>query len=212
MSKVSISISCFILVFFVANVAIAMPVWQTNPPGQPPTTYQKWTFDDADNPALPEFFSNQYGIPMAELSTTQVPPDHFGWLDVVDGRQGVWAGEPLIITLTIPNRPISDEYKEIWLEMDFQPMLEWINVTPNPVCGSVVEIYRDISLVDSQWKKLIIGWRIEPNPSEETICISVMGTGGFVDYITVDTVCVPEPATLALLGLGTLVLLKGKRK
>jgi len=212
MNKVNILISCFILIF-VTSVTMAMPVWRTCPPGQPPTTYQQWTFDDADNPAIPEFFNNQYGTPMAELSTTEMPPDYFGWLSVVDGRQGVWAGEPLIITLTIPNRPISDEYKEIWLEMDFMPTLEWIKVTPNPIAGNVIkEIFRDISLVDSQWKKLIIGWRIEPNPNEETICISVTGTGGFVDYITVDTICIPEPATIMLLGLGTLVLIKRKRK
>jgi len=212
MNRASVSFSCFILIFFVANIAIAMPVWRTCPPGQPPTTYQQWTFDDADNPALPEFFNNQYGTPMAGLSTTQVPPDYFGWLDVVNGRQGVWAGEPLNITLTIPNRDEPDEYKEIWLEMDFMQTLGWINVTPSPVCGSVEEIFRDISLVDLQWSRLIIGWRIEPNPSEETICIGITGTGGLVDYITVDTICIPEPATVTLLGLGTLALLRRKRK
>jgi hypothetical protein len=33
-----------------------------------------------------------------------------------------------------------------------------------------------------------------------------------VDYITVDTVCVPEPATVTLLGMGMLVFLIRKKK
>jgi len=202
MSKANIYLSCIIAVF-ITSVASASVEPQCTGAG----TLQTWTFDTLTNPTLPEIFDNQFGTPIAELCTTQNPPDLFGWMDITYGRQGVWSGDPLNIKLTIPNQPIPNAYKEIWLEMDFQQNLESIKVTPSPVCCSIVEeIFRDISPVDSFWSKLIIGWRIEPNPNEETICISIAGTGGLVDYITVETCCVPEPVTIALLGMGALVL------
>lgn len=204
MGKLSIVVSCLILIC-VASVAMAMPA----------TTLQTWNFSTSVNPALPECCSNAYGDPNATLYTTGNPAS-FMWWDSAYGRLGVWAGEPLGITLTIPNRIEPDEYKEIWLEMDFMSTLEWIQVTPSyetsGEAGLIEEISRDISPVDDYWSKLIIGWRIEPNPVSETICMSLTGTGGFVDSITVETACVPEPATLTLLGLGAMVLVKIKRK
>jgi len=208
MSRESFFLSCIITVFI---TSVASACYKPQCTGA--YTLQTWNFDTLTNPTLPESYDNIYGTPTAELSTPQTPPDYFGWMDVVDGRQGVWTGDPLAITLTIPNQPIPNAYKEIWLEMDFQAVLEWINITPSPVEASVVEeIFRDISTVDCQWSKLTIGWRIYPNPLEETICLSITGTGGMVDYITVETCCIPEPATITLFSLGALVLLKGKRK
>jgi len=210
MRKSSIYFVCLVAVF-ITSIAPAY----FKPPSTPAITLQTWTFETLTNPhhTLPEFYNNKYGTPKAEISTTQNPPDYFGWLDVVNGRQGAWAGDPLNIKLTIPNQPIPCAYKVIHLEMEFQPILDFIKVTPSPVYGSVVkEIFRDISPVDSQWKKLTVDWRIEPNPNEEAICISITGTGGLVDYITVHTVCIPEPATAMLLSLGTLAFLTKRRK
>ena len=46
---------------------------------------------------------------------------------------------------------------------------------------------------------------IEPNPAFEIVRIdgAVM-----VDEIVIDTICIPEPASLALLGLGGLALMR----
>jgi hypothetical protein len=209
MSRASIYLSCIIAVFI---TSIASACYISECTGA--YTIQTWSFNTLTNPAIPESYDNIYGTPSAEMSTPQTPPDYFRWMDVVDGRQGVWIGDPLEITLTIPNQQLPNEYKEIWLEMDFQAALDWINVKPNPLEASVVEvIYGDISPIENtQWSKLIIGWRIYPNPFEETICMSITGTGGMVDYITVETCCIPEPATITLFSLGTLVLLTRKRK
>lgn len=202
MGKLSVVVSCLILIC-AGSVAMAMPA----------TTLQTWTFDDADNPALPECYDNQYGDPVAKLSTSG-DPNYFGWLNVVNGRQGVWTGEPLKIELVIPNNPAPNAYKEVWLEMDFMQNLDWIQLIPSDPNGSyVTEISRLVSSPDTNgWKTLNIGWIIEPNPSEEKICMGLSGTGGFVDSITVETACVPEPATLALLSLGSLVLVKIRKK
>ena len=212
MSRLSIFLGCLVAVFI---TSIASACYQPQPPCTGAYTLQTWTFAKLTNPCniLPKPYCNKYGTPKAELSTTQDPPDYFGWLEVVDGRPGVWTGDPLHIKLTIPNQPIPNAYKEIHLEMEFQSMLECVKVTPSPVCGSTVEeTFREISLLDSQWKKLTIEWRIEPNPNEETICISITGTGGMLDRIKVETCCIPEPATIMLLSLGTLAFLTKRRK
>jgi len=118
MKKLVIYFSCLAVVF-ITNVA---PADYTNCTAA--CTSQTWSFDTPDNPAIPEYYNNIYGTPTAELGTTEIPPDYFGWLDVVDGRQGVWTGEPLEITLTIPNQPIPNAYKTIHLEMEFQNILQ----------------------------------------------------------------------------------------
>ena len=55
---------------------------------------------------------------------------------------------------------------------------------------------------------------IEPDhiPVEETIFTIPHLCQLYVDEIVVDTLCVPEPMTLILLGLGSLVLLRRRRK
>ncbi len=84
----SIFLSCSISIIVVTG-ASAVPVWRTNPPGQPPTTYQEWTFDDSDNPALPEVVANPYGMPTAKLYIVLGEPDYtFGWYKSYDGTRG----------------------------------------------------------------------------------------------------------------------------
>ena len=205
----SIFLSCSISIIIV-TVALAVPVWRTNPPGQPPTTYQEWTFDDSDNPALPEVVSNLYGMPTATLSGE---PDYtFGWYKTYDGHNGVWHAEFLDLILKIPNREISDGYKEIWITVTYQGNLDTASVTPIPPGENVIYLGQTVTRKDNFWKESVIGWRLEPNPWSEIICLGFRGTGGSIDSVIAETICIPEPATLAMLGLGALVLVAGRRK
>ena len=58
---------------------------------------------------------------------------------------------------------------------------------------------------------------IEPNPTDELLTLSFDSQAGwepypmYVDQVVVDTKCIPEPATLAVLGLGAALALRRKK-
>jgi hypothetical protein len=183
------------------------------------TTYQAWTFDDADNPAFAEVDNNPYGDPTAAITVTgEACGSAPGWYSTFLGRQGVWAAELTTATLVIPNNPVLGGYKEIWLEMGFRTEIVETTVLVANIPNLVVETLQyEVTLTRDQygyldgWSKLLVHWRIYPNPLEEIIFLSVKDSGADIDYITVYTECVPEPASLCLLGAGAALALFRKR-
>lgn len=184
--------------------ACSVPVWRTDPPGVPPTTYQMWTFDDGDNPALPEVVANAYGTPLATLSGGC----SLDWKWAYMGNYGVWYARTLDIAMEIPNQEVLQGYKEIWSEVIFQGYLDEAGVSTDPQSAAVILLGQEIISLADGWKKLKIGWRVEPNPYSETVSMSFTGSGGYVDSVLVETNCVPEPATVFILGVGSLALLR----
>jgi hypothetical protein len=185
--------------------SVPVPDWRTDPPGIPPTTYQMWTFDDDDNPAVPEVVANSYGTPLAALSGSCYSLD---WKWAYKGRYGVWYAKTLDVVLEIPNRPVLEGYKEIWAEVIFQGSLDEAGVLTDPQGSIVIPLGQQIISLADNWKRLSIGWRVEPNPYSEVVSLRFTGSGGFVDSVLVDTNCIPEPATILLFGAGGLILLR----
>ncbi len=205
-----------VLLFFavclavIAGPAFAVPVWRTDPPGQPPTTYQKWTFDDSESVnVVPEIVSNAYGTPTADIAATGDVWGTAGWYASWLGRQGVWHGDITTITMRIPDTPLPNAYKELWVEVGFRGFLMEYSILDPP--SGVTDLGYTIVEGGDGWKTLVFGFRIVPNPPLEVIYLALHNSGADLDYVTVDTICTPEPTTVALLGLGFAGLLGRKR-
>lgn len=189
-------------VLFVASEALAVPLG-------PGATRQKWTFDDNDNPAIPEIDLNPFGTPTATILGGVSGPAPL-WVADALGRSGVWKGRQVIdITLDIPNQMVRNPYKLIHLEIGFIGDLSAFSVWPTPGADVVELVSQKVEIVNGTtgWKKLTAEWYIEPNPDSESVCYAFSADKVALDYIDVYTVCrVPEPLTIALLGFGGLML------
>lgn len=189
-----------VLLMFSA-AALGVPTWRTSPAGQPPTTYQQWTFDSNDSiDVVPEVSANTYGTATADIEVSGDVSGIAGWKDTWLGRDGVWHGDLTKIWLTIPNRDVPDDYKEIWIEVGFRGFLIDSAIL-DPTTG-ITALGSTVDELQDGWKTLTIGWRIEPNPVEETVYLAFEDSGADLDYVIVDTICIPEPATLLLLLTG----------
>lgn len=181
-----------------------------NPPPWDPNadywTYARWEFSDQSNPAPPDEYVNPFGEPWAEI----MPGPGMGWLDEYDGRFGVWelSGE---IWALIWNEQ-ADLTKEVWIQITWAPQPDGVDplqvegipaydgIPGNPVPG---QFERDIDLPGT-WTHSTYTLEF-PQPDEEWI--HIWGDIN-VDELVVHTRCIPEPATLCLLGLASLALIK----
>ncbi len=139
--------SKLLLVVIVSMLFVASQAWA----GLVAETYQAWTFDDDDNPAIPEIKENDFGTPVgAILGSAGGPPPE--WVPELLGRTGVWKADGLVdITLDIPNQMIRNPYKVILLEIGFLGG-DWpaaFSVFPSPFGGTVQLVSQEVVL---KWK------------------------------------------------------------
>jgi len=109
--------------------------------------------------------------------------------------------------LEVENFPYPSAYKEIWIDIGFTGTLT--NASASGTGG--VLSYTTIDLDPggpsdvAEW-----GWRIYPNPWKEDIFFSIVPTldqlgqvlvPATLDWIHVDTICIPAPGDLILVAL-----------
>ncbi len=172
------------------------PEWR----GDDGTTWAVWEFSTDDpNPPFDEG-SNPYG----ETSLTVVPAPTRVWGEEYYGHTGVW---PLsgTITIEVDNRPEPLPEKWILIEVIWAPDGAFsVSEQDSGIQGTLV---LDEPLNDP-WRRSVYEIILPYNPPHETILI----TGIRVDRLSIDTICIPEPATLCLLAVGaSLVLLRRRR-
>ena len=198
---------CIAVVLATGSMAFADDLFPPPWRGDEGSTFQEWGFGTPDPFPMPDFVDNPYGIP---LLTVDTPSD---WFDFVDGHQGVWplSGE---IDVFIPNRPSPLDYKEIDIQLVWKPseLCPSPTLPDEPIFGVVpfefqLAFRHDMDL-GGGWVFTKYWIMMSPNPSEEWLSIkgNIM-----VDQLVIDTICIPEPATIALLGFGALSLLRRKR-
>ena len=185
------------------------------------TTSQIWYFNTDDVMPVPNVVNNDYGDPLMRI----VQGTGTGFDETISGRTGVWSlsGE---IDVIIPNSPVLNPYKKITINliwapggvdpfMPDQPLVGVVGLdVPEdavPVDEPVMEIVSIINdpFAGTPWALSIYEIIIRPNPPKEWIAIK---GDILVDELGIRTECVPEPATVGLLGLGGLALLRSRRK
>ncbi len=210
---------CFlgVLVIVALLAPAAMAEYLNQPPWQGTggfETYQGWEFD-TDLAATT--VDNAYGVPTLDADTNGA------WVSEFEGRTGLfyfdgWTDYPEI---GIPNADNANPRKEIWLQITyfawdgFPGMNYYIDgwggegtgFAGPGVAPQIVE-----STANGDWVYEAIHWYIEPNPEGETITLeSSFGEDMYIDQLHVDTICIPEPASLGLLALGGLAVLRRRR-
>ncbi len=125
------------------------------------------------------------------------------WKKTDNGHQGVWRFEDYI-ELYVPNSPVPDNRKEIWLQMTYsagyghQPLVVTL---PYQSSINVVEWTK----LDQYYWHVTYHVIVEPNPVEEMIYIQPRDCTLYLDEIVLDTLCIPEPASLLLLAVAGLL-------
>jgi hypothetical protein len=80
---------------------------------------------------------------------------------------------------------------------------------------SANDLYYPVSAVvtgnPGEWQEVTIEWQIPQDYTQDIICLRFVDSGVTIDKVDAATVCIPEPATIALLGLGSLSLIRRKR-
>jgi hypothetical protein len=181
------------------------------------TTLEQWSFGDGSVTPSPDPLTlhNTYGTPELWVGSRAT------YYDSIDSYKGVWTPGTDEIDIQIPNTDNtgSNTYKNIWIEITWKaagltvrphlPSNPMVLVDPDGGYDAMNFTRSDTLINDSGWYRTIVMVDIWPNPISEWIAIK---GDIYIDEITIDTRCVPEPATFGLLIGGAFVALRRKLK
>ncbi len=200
----------------ISDITSSGPDWR----GQDGTTSQFWLFNTdqrfniaPDGPVSPS--SPQPGS-LGYLPDTKVVEVSSHWIETMEAddsrRRGVWALsgeiEVLVDNFDRPNDWKLMHVSLIWKPQDCDDVPIFECLEPRPAHNYPPRLLGDPVQLGCGWMKSTYVWRYPSNPEWEKFIIS---GNIYVDALAVDTWCVPEPATIAMLGLGGMFLARRKR-
>ena len=218
----------------VASVSMAKDAWG-GPPGwvrgEPGSTYQKFDMSTPiQGPNPPNVNENPFGEPSLEILEGVWEWDIVPGPDGGDSTVDAWhcaseTGGKLKVR--VPNDPQQNPIKKIYIQMTSTKHPSGVTVAGGNAAGDTFTSGTfDTGRYDLQhpggipagmpggpacWYTYDWGFTITPNPEFEDIVID-MPYCGWIDQIDIDTICtVPEPATMGLLVLGGLAVLRRRR-
>jgi hypothetical protein len=160
------------------------------------TTFQDWTFTTDVNPSpADEALANPYGTPQATISGAGNV-----WHQFYDNHNGVWTlASGASMDLYIPNTPRDNtRYKDVHTQVTWEPNLSE-EAPVVMVNGIASEPVFTVQVGDTGWFQSVYDTRLDANPDSEDVVI----TGSYsLGEVVIDTQCVPEPSSLALLAMG----------
>jgi hypothetical protein len=205
------------LAFGLAGQAMGEDIW--DPPWDmslPNQTVQAWEFAGPypGAPFEPTIDGNPYGFPYIESQNVT-------WPDIVEGPDGVQietlhVDSPGGLTIWVPNNPDPLAVKKIFWQVtsDKSPSPQGTGPTATAPDGttstSSPSPYPQIQH-SGTWYTYNGLLELRPNPDGEWITFPFLESTN-IEEIVIKTICVPEPATLSLLAIGGLLLVRRKRR
>ena len=208
----------------VASSAIADDIRPPDWRGWDKSTLQDWDYLTGDNPLGPDGDygdQNPYGVPNCSITVSvDANGNPQGYWDAESSslRDGLWAGV-LNANFDIQNNP--DENLEKWVRVQVMYREVGPHLAPSSVNMTIDGVVFDGSLTETVTLFAHgFGWKLDvwdiagaPNPMAENVDIVFPGAnGGLLDHVVIDTICIPEPATVMLLGVSGLVALLRRRR
>jgi len=159
------------------------------------TTHQRWDFTPG--------YVNPIAGGALEAIPEQVENPTPGGVKMQISAPAVWdqrtliTGSLLFVDIKIPNYPDLNAYKDIWVDLG---LLQGTVIGASVVAGDGSFQYEALQAQgDADF-----GFRIRPNPQWEDLQIVIQGAAApaILDYVHIDTICIPAPGAILLASVG----------